>query len=114
MTTAVTFSKLRLFMPRSNSNARCVSSFLSKKKMEVINEAKRRATKRIKRLDPDHDKDVETFVFGRAGKNPLSRVYTWGNACHGALGSPELLNPDKKEKVVQYTMPRPHRYFTLL
>ena len=48
-------------------------------------------------------------VFQYASENPLTRVFTWGMACYGALGVPEHLRPRQRHKEPLKTMHRPSR-----
>ena len=48
-------------------------------------------------------------VFQYASENPLTRVFTWGMACYGALGVPEHLRPKQRRKAPLQAMHRPAR-----
>ena len=48
-------------------------------------------------------------VFQYASENPLTRVFTWGMACYGALGVPEHLRPKQRRKAPLQSMHRPAR-----
>ena len=50
---------------------------------------------------------ISVFVY--ASENPLTRVYTWGMACYGALGIPDILRPKQKDKLPMTSLHKPSR-----
>ena len=44
----------------------------------------------MKKLPPDDGDDLPIYSYASTNRNPISRVYTWGMACYGALGNPQL------------------------
>ena len=53
--------------------------------------------------------DLPNAVYQYASENPLTRVFTWGMACYGALGVPEHLRPRQRHNPPLKTMHRPSR-----
>lgn len=49
------------------------------------------------------------LVYVYASENPLTRVYTWGMACYGALGCPELLRPKQRNREPSMAVHKPSR-----
>lgn len=78
-----------------------------------MNEQKRHETRRSKKLEPDHDKDVKIFSYASTNRNPISRAFTWGLACYGALGNAELVSPVRKEQRPRVAMNKPGRVSAL-
>ena len=63
---------------------------------------------RLRPLPEDRDGEMPIYDYNSSEK-PLSRVYTWGMACYGALGVPEYLRPKSKRVEPFKTMHRPAR-----
>ena len=102
---------LRLLAPPS---CRCVSSFINKKTLKEINKRKITEKRRLlKNLTPSEveGENIPTHTYAHTNKNPISRVYTWGMVCYGALGNPQLHVPKKKatNKALRATMDYPCR-----
>lgn len=77
-------------------------------------EAKKiRENRRIKKLLPNHHEELPTYQFASVARNPVSRVFTWGNICYGALGNRDLIIPSRKTLKPLQTMHRPMRVSTL-
>ena len=77
-------------------SSRPVSSLIGKKQLQKINEKKIKENRRLKKVFPEDDKDMEVYTYASTNKNPISRVFSWGTACYGALGNPHLLHPQRK------------------
>ena len=88
-------SSLKLLNP---FHVRSVSSFISKKTQQKIDQRKIKENRRLQKLSPDHDKDLPTYTYAATNRNPVSRVYSWGMACYGALGRPDLVIQKKNYK----------------
>ena len=88
---------------------RPVSSLISKKTQEKINEQKIKENRRLKKVYPEDDKDMPVYTYVSTNKNPVSRVFSWGTACYGALGNPQLLHPQRKGQEPKTAMHHPMR-----
>ena len=49
-------------------------------------------------MNPDDAKDLPVYTYASTNQNPISRVFSWGTACYGALGNPKILHPTKKHR----------------
>ena len=86
--------------------SRSVSSFISKARQNQINERNLREKRLIRKVLPNDGEDLPVNTFASTHPNPISRVFTWGMACYGALGNPNLIIPPKNKKALR-TMHRP-------
>lgn len=89
--------------------SRPVSSFISKKRRQEINERKVRENRRASKIVPESEDELPTYVYAGTNRNPQSRVFAWGMACYGALGNPDILHPARKTQTPRKTLSRPGR-----
>ena len=94
-------------------NHRCISSFISKKKQKIIDERKIKENRRLKKLPLDDGDDLPIYSYASTNRNPISRVYTWGMACYGALGNPELTVQKRKKQKKPNSIHHPMRLSTM-
>ena len=85
------------------------SQFLGKARKKEIRNQMKKYQKRINSLDPDHDLNIPVEQYAKDNPNPVSRVYTWGLACYGALGNPNLVIPKKGYQSGKDIMKKPVR-----
>lgn len=67
----------------------------------------KKARNRTSEIDPAEERKLPIYQY--ASENPLTRVFTWGMACYGALGVPEHLRPKQRKKPPLQAMHRPAR-----
>ena len=72
-------------------------------------EKKIKENRRLKKVYPEDDKDMPVYTYVSTNKNPVSRVFSWGTACYGALGNPQLLHPQRKSQEPKTAMHHPMR-----
>ena len=93
----------------NQNQTRPISSFISKKRRKEINDRKAKERKRTFRYPSEEELELGTEVYANTNKNPISKVFSWGNACYGALGNPDLLIPSKRHAKAKESIHHPIR-----